>query len=74
MRVTGKPEAEGQPRDVFTTWQINERTVEPQSHAVATERHAFRPREGVSKVSFGHLNYVCDFVEQHKLAYVRVQP
>jgi len=45
MSVTGKPEVERQPGDVFATWQLRQGAVEPQSHAVAAERHAFGPGE-----------------------------
>src|SRR6185312_1576376 len=51
MSVAGKAEVEGQLRDVVTTRKIDQRAVEPQPHAVATQRHAFRPREGVGEVS-----------------------
>ena len=73
MSVAGKPEVEGQPRDVFTTRQIDKRAVEPQSRAVTTKRHAFRPREGVGEVSAGHLNRACDLVERNGFAQVCVQ-
>jgi hypothetical protein len=53
--------------------QMGQRPVEPQSHAVATERHAFRPSEGVGEVSAGHLNCVCDLAERGRLAEARVQ-
>ena len=73
MSVAREPQADGQPRDVFAPRQLHERAVEPQSHAVAAERHAFGSGEGVGEVRGGHLDRSCDLGERDGFAEVRVQ-